>query len=147
MARLREQNTTWVQSVAQRKRLNGLKCWTISSQDYVKAAVTIVEDALKRSGRKMPTSKTGTPTNFTFSPKMDITEELNEDNVTYFQELLGVLQWATEIGRADILLEVLLLSQDQANTREGHSEQFFHIFAFLKAHPKLVLFLSATRTA
>jgi hypothetical protein len=39
---------------------------------------------------------------------MDITEELNEDDTTYFQELIGVLRWATEIGRVDILLAVSL---------------------------------------
>ena len=126
----------------QRKPLNGLQCWTITSQDYVKAAVRNVEEALKKSGRKLPTSNTSTPMNITYSPEMDVTEELNDDDVTYFQELIGVLRWATEIGRVDILLEVSLLSQYQANPREGHLEQLLHIFAFLKAHPKLTLYLS-----
>jgi hypothetical protein len=35
-----------------------------------------------------------------------------------------------------------LLSQYQANPREGHLEQLLHIFAFLKRHPKLTLYLS-----
>jgi hypothetical protein len=126
----------------QRKPLNGLQCWTITSQDYVKAAVKNVEEALKKSGRKLPTSNTSTPMNITYSPEMDVTEELSENDVTYFQELIGVLRWATEIGRVDILLEVSLLSQYQANPREGHLEQILHIFAFLKAHPKLTLYLS-----
>jgi hypothetical protein len=126
----------------QRKPLNGLQCWTITSQDYVKAAVKNVEEALRKSGRKLPTSNTSTPMNITYSPEMDVTEELSENDVTYFQELIGVLRWATEIGRVDILLEVLLLSQYQANPREGHLEQILHIFAFLKAHPKLTLYLS-----
>ena len=48
--------------------------------------------------------------NITYSPEMDISEELSEDNITYFQELIWLLRWATEIGRVDILFEVLLLS-------------------------------------
>ena len=80
--------------------------------------------------------------NITYSPELDITEELDEDDVTYFQELIGVLRWATEISRVDILLEVLLLSQYQANPRKGHLEQVIHIFAFLKAQCKVGLYLS-----
>jgi hypothetical protein len=71
-----------------------------------------------------------------------VTEELNADDMTYFQELIGVVCWATEIRRVDILLEVSLLSQFQASPREGHLEQLLHIFAFLKKHPKLTLYLS-----
>lgn len=47
------------------------------------------------------------------------------------------------IGRVDILLEVSLLTQYQASSREGHMEQrILHIFAFLKKHPKLLLHMS-----
>ncbi|KAI2502896.1 Reverse transcriptase (RNA-dependent DNA polymerase) [Fragilaria crotonensis] len=107
----------------QKKDINGFQCWTVTSQDYVKAAVKNVEETIKRSGRRLPTSNIDTPMNITFSPEMDITEDLNEDDVTYFQELIGVLRWATEIGRVDILLEVSLLSQYQASPREGHMDQ------------------------
>jgi hypothetical protein len=126
----------------QKKDINGLRCWTITSQDYVKAAVKNVEETIKKSGRRLPTSNIDTPMNITFSPEMDITEELNDDDTTYYQELIGVLRWATEIGRVDILLEVSLLSQYQANPREGHLEQLLHIFAFLRKHPKLTLYMS-----
>ncbi len=126
----------------QKKDINGLHCWTITSQDYVKAAVKNVEETIKKTGRRLPTSNIDTPMNTTFSPEMDVTEELNEDDTTYFQELIGVLRWATEIGRVDILLEVSLLSQYQANPREGHLEQLLHIFAFLRKHPKITLYMS-----
>ena len=73
---------------------------------------------------------------------MDGTPELDEDETTYFQELIGVLRWATELGRVDILLEVSLLSQYQASPRQGHMEQLLHIFAFLKKHPKLTIYMN-----
>ena len=127
----------------QEKTINGVKCWTVTSQDYVKAAVKNVEEGIKRVGRRLPTSNIDTPMNITYTPELDVTEELNETDVTTFQELIGVLRWAIEIGRVDILLEVSLLSQYQANPREGHFEQLLHIFAFLKKHPKLTLYMSS----
>ena len=126
----------------QEKPINGMKCWTITSLDYVKAAVKNVEEALKTSGRRLPTSSLDTPMNNTYTPELDVTEELNEKDTTFFQELIGMLRWAIEIGRVDILLEVSLLSQYQASPREGHLEQLLHIFAFLRKHPKLTLYLS-----
>ena len=87
-----------------------------------------VEETIKRKGRKLPTTSIDTPTNITYSPELDVTEELNSDDTTYFQELIGILRWATEIGRVDVLLEMSLLSQYQANPPEGHLDQ---------RHPKL----------
>jgi hypothetical protein len=80
--------------------------------------------------------------NNTFSPEMDATNELSADDMMFYQELIGVLRWATEIGRVDILLEVALLSQYQASPRKGHLEQLLHIFAFFKKHPKVTLYMS-----
>jgi hypothetical protein len=126
----------------QQKSINGMMCWTVTSQDYVKAAVKNVEEAIKNTRRRLPTANIDTPMNNTYTPELDVTEELSSDDVTFFQELIGVLRWATEIGRVDILLEVSLLSQYQASPREGHLEQLLHIFAYLRKHPKLTLYLS-----
>lgn len=75
-----------------KKPVNGVQCWTITSQDYVKAAVKNVEETIRRLGSRLPTSNIDTPPmNIKYSPEMDVTEELNESDVTYFQELIGVL--------------------------------------------------------
>jgi hypothetical protein len=126
----------------QLKPINGKMCWTITSQDYVKAAVRNVEEAIAKTSRRLPTHNFDTLMNNSYTPELDVTEELSSDDVTFFQELIGVLRWATEIGRVDILLEVLLLSQCQAIPREGHLEQLLHIFAYLRKHPKLTVYLS-----
>jgi hypothetical protein len=99
----------------QRKDINGISCWTITSQDYVKAAVKNVEEAIKNTRRRLPTTNVNTPMNNTFTPEMDVTNKLDADGMTFYQELIGVLRWATEIGRVDVLLEVALLSQYQAH--------------------------------
>ena len=58
----------------QKKPINGIKCWTIPSQDYVKAAVKNVEETIKK-GRKLPTTNVDTPMNITNSPELDVTKE------------------------------------------------------------------------
>ena len=67
---------------------------------------------------------------------MDVTAELKADGIQYFQELIGVLRWACEIGRVDILLETSLLSTHLSSPRIGHLEQVFHIFGYLKDSSK-----------
>ena len=59
----------------------------------------------------------------------------------FYQELIGILRWATELGRADILHEVSILSQYQASPREGHLNELMHIFGYLKKKPKLSIYM------
>ena len=47
-------------------------------------------------GWRLPTANVDTLINTTYTPEMDMTENLNENDATYFQELIGVLRWATE---------------------------------------------------
>jgi hypothetical protein len=48
--------------------------------------------------------------------------------------LIGVLRWICELGRIDILVAVSMLSRYVVSPREGHLQQLFHIFAYLKHH-------------
>ena len=57
-----------------------------------------------------------------------------------YQELIGELRWAVEIGRVDINHDVSVLSLYQSAPRDDHLEQIFHIFAFLKKNPKIALY-------
>ena len=121
------------------KKLNGKNVWTMSTKDYVKAAVTNIEEALKKEDKKLPT-RTNTPMTSDYSPEVDDTPELGEEDATTFQECIGILRWAIEIGRVDILTEVSMLSAYQASPRQGHLDQAYHIFAYLKHKPKLTLY-------
>jgi hypothetical protein len=58
-----------------------------------------------------------------------------------FRELIGQLCWAADMGRVDILLEVLLLSSYLVMPRLGHLEQALHVLGYLKANPKWKLAL------
>ena len=114
---------------------SGTECWTQSSDKYIMASIQSVEATLAEKGNKLPV-KCVTPFSSGYRPECDITAELGADGHRYFQELIGMLRWAVEIGRLDILLEVSMLSHHLALPREGHLEQAMHIFGYLKLHPK-----------
>ena len=75
--------------------------------DYVKAVVKKLEERPKKKVRKLPARAT-TPMSFDYIPELDATSELDTNYITVFQELIGHMICATEIGRVDILHEVLV---------------------------------------
>jgi hypothetical protein len=123
--------------------IDGQECWNMTSEQYVKAAIVNVEAALDRSGQRLP-SRATTPMQSGYRPELDATAELNLSGMRYYQELIGVLRWAVELGRIDILLEVSLLSSHLALPREGHLQQVYHIFAYLKNNTKRTLAFDPT---
>ena len=46
--------------------------------------------------------------------------------------MIGILRWAVEIGRVDILLELSLLSSQLALLRVGHLQAVYRVFGYLK---------------
>jgi hypothetical protein len=72
-----------------------------------------------------------------YKPEINVTEKLGQALASRYMQLIGILQWAVEIGHIDIYLAVSLLSQYQANPCFGHLEAIYHIFAYLKKHPDM----------
>ena len=119
---------------------NGTKCWTLSLEKYLKAAIVNVEETLVKTGNRL-TSNYPTPFISGYHSAKDTSPELYAEGVKMFQELIGVLRWPIEIGRIDILLEVSLLSSYLAIPRVGHLEQVYRIFGYLKHSPRRRLFM------
>ena len=117
---------------------DGDLCWGMSSDKYCQSLLTNIEDVLAKKGLRLP-SKCFTPLKGSYKPELDGTCELKADGVQLYQELIGSLRWAIEIGRVDILLETSLMSSYLAMPREGHLEQVLHIFGYLKCHKKMRL--------
>jgi Reverse transcriptase (RNA-dependent DNA polymerase) len=109
--------------------------WAISSDLYVKKAIADVETELAQVDKKLVT-KASTPLSAGYRPEMDLTPLLGDKQASYFQGLIGVLRWICELGRIDIILEVSLMSRYLAAPRQGHLEQVFHIFAYLKRYDR-----------
>ena len=119
--------------------IDGFDGRTMSSQRYVKAAIDNVEEVLGRNNQRLLT-KCGTPLKSGYRPELDTSQELKQDGLQRYQEQIGMLHWAVELGRVDILLETALMSTHLALPRRGHLEQLYHIFGYFKAHPKRNLF-------
>ena len=129
--------------IAKVETIDSKRCWTMSSEKYVKEAVRNVKEKLSLSGLSLPT-KCSTPFLYGYHPSDDVSAELDADSVKYYQELIGALQWAVELGRVDILLEVALLSTHLCLPRTGHLQQVYHIFGYLDQSPRKRLFFNPT---
>ena len=70
---------------------NGVNAWRFSPSQYVQTAVMNVEaylDSQDSKHWKMP-SKADTPLTTTYTPKLDVSRELNETDAAYYQSLIG----------------------------------------------------------
>ena len=115
---------------------NGLDAWAASSSQSVRAAVRKVEEYIEKSNNKqwkIP-NKVETPTQSTYRPELDVSEELLPSDASYYQSLIGILQWIVELGRVDVCLEVSMMSSHLALPRKGHMEQVMQIFGYLKKY-------------
>ncbi len=84
----------------------------------------------------MLTTTANTPMSNGYRPELDVTPHLNDAQANWFQNMIGVLRWAIELGRIDILAEVSMLASFLVQPREGHLDQCLHIFAYLKKHKR-----------
>ena len=107
--------------------IDGFECWTMSAETYVLASVKNVEEVLVKRGLRLPT-KCYTPLASDYRPELESSPELNSDGIQVYQKLIGVLRWAVELGRVDILLETSLMSTYMAMPREGHLQQLYRMF-------------------
>ena len=114
---------------------DGRTAWSMSGKDYVKNSVKIVKEILGQDGKSLSTGKKAErPFNVTYKPELDTSPVLNAKLQNRFQQLMGILRWAVELGRIDINLEVSLLSTYLCEAREGHLEAAYNIFAYLSKH-------------
>ena len=54
---------------------------------------------------RLPTKVT-TPMTTDYAEEVDFSQKLDTGDTQYYQELIGILRWGTEIGRVDILHDV-----------------------------------------
>ena len=110
---------------------SGQQCWSFSSSQYVKAAVNNVQQYLTQRGLSLP-KRASSPLTPGYRPELDTTPELDATQASYYMSLVGILRWVVELGRIDLTNEVSMMASMMALPREGHLQQLFHIFAFLK---------------
>jgi hypothetical protein len=114
----------------------------MSSSKYIQAAVANVKayHNLHFPTRKWAKRSSG-PFPLNYTPELDTTPVLDSGHASFYQSQIGVIRWCAELGRVDILTEVLELASHLAMPREGHLEAVFHLFNFLdKKHNARIVF-------
>ena len=89
----------------------------MSSDSYARNALRIVEGYLKVQGQGFKNKASCLFSNCNYKPELDDSPLLEPDMISRYQQLIGILRWACELGRLDILLETLLLSSYNAAPR------------------------------
>ena len=90
--------------------------WTITIQEYIKKANENLENQINRKGLELNDCAV-TPMAMVYQPQIDSYPYLDQDGITTFQELIGIIRWAVEIKKVDILTEISMLSSYQAYPR------------------------------
>eukprot|EP01082_Thalassiosira_pseudonana_P000405 g60.t1 g60 contig1:137315-137881(+) len=125
---------------------NGDYAWAMSPSKYVQESVSnCVKHVKEKLGQHFSVPHSApNPFPIDYSPGEDVTEELGDDEATYFQQVVGVLRWMVEVGRIDINTEVSLLSQHLALPRVGHLQAALHIMAYLRSKHNSRMVFDAT---
>ena len=112
---------------------NGVEAYAASTSQYIQNALKNLEEHLERKGMKLNRGGTA-PLSPNYRPELDVSPELEPTDAAFYQSLIGVLRWMVEMGRIDITCEVSMMSSFVAMPREGHLQQLYHMFAYLKSH-------------
>jgi hypothetical protein len=114
---------------------DGREVWSMSGKDYVKNAVKICKEMLLTDGKTLRSGRNAErPMARTYWPEMDISQVLEPELASRYQQLIGILRWAVKLGRVDILVEVSMMSSHLCQPRLGHLEEVYNIFAYLEKH-------------
>ena len=65
------------------------------------------------------------------NPELDMSPLLDDDGISKYQSLIGVLQWAITLGRFDIATSVMTMSGFRVGPTEGHLERVRRICGYL----------------
>jgi hypothetical protein len=109
--------------------------WAMSLEKYMKPAIADVKTELEKVDQCLLT-RVMTPLSQGYRPELDQSRELDAKRGQYYQSLIGVLQWICELVRIDILVAMSMLSLYVVPPCEGHLQQVFHLFAYLKHHKR-----------
>lgn len=122
---------------------DGSHAWLMGSASYVEKVVKNVKKILNKHGfeynRKLSDINYSPKQPFTtasYRPELDTSTMCNDEQLTLYQNLIGILRWIVELGRVDIAYEVSKLSSYLVEPRTGHLLQAIHMFKYLDIHRK-----------
>lgn len=116
----------------------------MSSAKYVKEAVRLVDQELLKMNKCLP-NKVPTPLSSGYHPELDVSPLLGDEEANYYQQLIGVLRWAVELGRINIAFCTAIMSKYLVQPWRGHLDKVFRMFAYLKSHDRSRIVLDPSR--
>ena len=108
------------------------ECVAMGANSYIKEAIRAVEERMKEHKLQYESKRySKTPfTSSSYRPELDATEFCEPSMIAFYQNMIGILRWACELGRLDVLLETSLLSQYMVAPRMGHLKQAVNVFSY-----------------
>ena len=114
---------------------DGSKAWSMSAEEsYLKKAIPEIERRFGNKGNLFGKSALDTPAPTDFHPELDQSTVLDEDNVWLYQSYIGILRWATELGRVELTHSAATMAKFNAAPREGHLRALLRVFAYCEKH-------------
>jgi hypothetical protein len=105
---------------------NGVMAWGLSPSKYIVQAVKIhFTEKLKR--KSLLLTRVDNPFPVDYDPSIDLSDILDPEYLSFYQHLIGVMQWMAELGRIGIATKVSMLAFYLACPREGHLENALHV--------------------
>ncbi len=106
----------------------------MSPSKYIKEAVSTCKKHLKSNydGQYILLTQAANPFVMGYEPELDETPARDPDRASYYQSIIGLMRWMCEIGRIDIVTEVLLLSSHIAYSREGNLDAALYVMGYLR---------------
>ena len=102
--------------------------WVMGSYNYIKECLSKVCALLKVKSLRKEKSTCSTSDH----PELDSSPLLNEQKHCLYQKLVGMTEWAVQIGRFDIRYDLTSLNRLSAAPREGHLSRLIKIFGYLQ---------------
>ena len=104
--------------------------WLLSSTAYLTNVIRELKERLQSVNMKLPT-RCPTPLPSNYRAEMDDSKLLDPEWTNWYQGLIGILRWLTEIGRVDISYAVSTSSSYLVQPRKGHFKAALNIFGYL----------------
>ena len=123
---------------------NGIVACGISASKYVQEAVRNIEVYIRNNKLPKLAKRMTAPLPADYHSELDTSKELDPVRAKYYQSQIGILRWAVELGRVDIITEVSTLASHLTLPKEGHLDALLQIYAYLKKRHNSHIILDPT---
>ena len=103
-----------------------MRAWNFSSSQHVESALKNSEQCLSKEGKKL--DRENTPTKSSHRLELDASHELNPEEISHCQTLIGTLTCIVELGRIDVCVEASMMASCVALHRKGHVRKYASMF-------------------